>query len=105
MDPVKTCLPRLFISSGYKINSPTMITKSKRIINAGNILIILLNYNLIKENFCWSISCIIVFVIKKPEITKKISTPTNPPDKISGKLWKKITPTTAIALNPSIDGT
>ena len=48
-------------------------------------------------------------VIKYPEITKKISTPKKPPEKMSlSKIlicaWYIITALTAIALNPSISG-
>jgi hypothetical protein len=39
-------------------------------------------------------------VIKKPLITKKTSTPTNPPGKPI-PAWNKITPRTAMALSPS----
>ena len=48
-------------------------------------------------------------VIKYPDITKKISTPRNPPEnnlKSSKEIckWYKITAITEIALNPSISG-
>ena len=45
-----------------------------------------------------------VRVIKYPEMTKKISTPTNPPPLISGKMvkWKAITGSTAKVRRPSI---
>ena len=42
----------------------------------------------------------IIPVIKKPEITKKISTPANPPGAHAGSKWNSITAITAIALNP-----
>ena len=41
-------------------------------------------------------------VIKKPLITKKISTPIKPPLNKSGKAWKAITDKTAKARSPSI---
>jgi hypothetical protein len=42
--------------------------------------------------------------IKKPEITKKTSTPIKPPGRSSGKAWNMTTTNTASALNPSISG-
>jgi hypothetical protein len=42
--------------------------------------------------------------IRKPEITKKISTPINPLFIQAGKAWKATTNSTAIALNPSMSG-
>jgi hypothetical protein len=42
--------------------------------------------------------------IKYPDMTKKTSTPMNPPDKVSGKAWYMITKVTAIVLKPSISG-
>ena len=42
--------------------------------------------------------------IKKPEITKNISTPINPPTSSVGKAWKQTTQRTAIALKPSMSG-
>jgi hypothetical protein len=41
-----------------------------------------------------------MFVIKNPDITKKISTPKNPPAKYLELIWKIHTATTAIALKP-----
>jgi hypothetical protein len=41
-------------------------------------------------------------VITNPEITKKISTPTNPPLTLEGKRWPAITSITAIARRPWI---
>jgi hypothetical protein len=46
----------------------------------------------------------IIVEIRYPEITKKISTPINPPFNKSGKAWKTTTASTAIALRPSISG-
>src|ERR1700751_1189034 len=43
-------------------------------------------------------------VIRKPEITKKISTPTKPLRSEFGKAWKATTERTATALSPSISG-
>src|SRR6056297_1091907 len=43
-----------------------------------------------------------IVVIRKPEITKKTSTPTKPPAKMSNPAWKKITGSTATARSPSI---
>jgi hypothetical protein len=40
--------------------------------------------------------------IKKPEITKKISTPIKPPGIDSGKAWNNTTERTAKALKPSM---
>ena len=45
---------------------------------------------------------IIIEVIKKPLITKKISTPTKPPLNALKPAWKNITGRSAIARNPSI---
>jgi hypothetical protein len=41
-------------------------------------------------------------VIKNPEITKNISTPTKPPLNVSMPAWKRITDRTATPLSPSI---
>ncbi|BBH52774.1 hypothetical protein JCM31447_12170 [Fluviispira sanaruensis] len=46
----------------------------------------------------------IIVEIKKPEMTKNISTPMNPPGFNTGKKWNKTTDSTAIARNPSISG-
>jgi hypothetical protein len=43
-------------------------------------------------------------VIRYPLITKKTSTPTNPPGSQVALRWKTMTDTTAIALRPSISG-
>lgn len=43
-----------------------------------------------------------MLVIKYPEITKKTSTPINPPGKIVGQAWKMTTEMIAIALKPSM---
>ena len=43
-------------------------------------------------------------VIRNPEMTKKISTPTYPPAKAGIPAWKPITDRTAIARNPSMSG-
>src|SRR4051812_4900 len=43
-------------------------------------------------------------VIRKPEITKKTSTPTNPPGAATGKAWKFTTSNTATARRPSTSG-
>jgi hypothetical protein len=40
--------------------------------------------------------------IKNPDMTKKISTPTNPPGIKDGKAWKPTTVRIAMALSPSI---
>lgn len=40
--------------------------------------------------------------IRKPEMTKKISTPINPPGIRDGKAWKPTTESTATAQRPSI---
>lgn len=43
--------------------------------------------------------------MRKPEITKKTSTPTKPDLKmLSGKAWKRTTEMTAMARSPSISG-
>ena len=42
--------------------------------------------------------------IRKPEITKKMSTPTNPPSTQVGNAWKATTETTATARRPSMSG-
>jgi len=43
--------------------------------------------------------------MRKPEMTKKTSTPTNPDLKmLSGKAWNRTTEMTAIARRPSISG-
>ena len=42
--------------------------------------------------------------MRYPEITKKISTPINPPEIHSGKAWNATTEITAIARRPSISG-
>jgi len=43
--------------------------------------------------------------MRKPEMTKKTSTPTKPDLKmLSGKAWKRTTEMTAIARRPSISG-
>ena len=73
-------------------------------ISAGNILRTLLAQNIFKEKVPSLFSLIIIEVIKKPEITKNTSTPTNPPWIHSKFIWKRITGITAIALNPSISG-
>ena len=39
---------------------------------------------------------------RNPEMTKKTSTPTNPPENPGTPAWKKITANTAIALSPSM---
>ncbi|GAA5135524.1 hypothetical protein GCM10025767_13490 [Thalassotalea piscium] len=44
----------------------------------------------------------IMAVIKNPEITKKTSTPTKPPEKALKPAWFNMTKATAIVLNPSI---
>ena len=59
--------------------------------NAGNILLILLIKNLIMLNFLESISSKIIFEIKNPDITKKISTPIKPPLKNPGNVWNNTT--------------
>jgi hypothetical protein len=43
-----------------------------------------------------------IVVIRYPLITKKTSTPTNPPEKVLNPAWNKITGKTAIARKPSI---
>ena len=73
-------------------------------VNAGIILLILRIQNLFSENVPFSFSSIIIEVIKKPEITKKTSTPVNPPWRFSGDTWKITTAITAKALSPSISG-
>ena len=45
-----------------------------------------------------------MLVIRKPEITKKTSTPMKPPGRAFGKAWKFITSITAMARRPSISG-
>ena len=43
--------------------------------------------------------------MRKPEITKKMSTPTKPDLKmLSGKAWKRTTEMTAMARSPSMSG-
>jgi len=43
--------------------------------------------------------------MRKPEMTKNISTPTNPDLKmLSGKAWKRTTEMTAMARSPSMSG-
>ena len=88
-----------------------MIRHSKDIRNkTGNNLLIRLIKNLTKEKFLLFLySIIICWVIKKPDITKKISTPKKPPvnkfiPKNDNFAWYNITLITAIALNPSISG-
>ena len=73
-------------------------------VNAGIILLILRIQKVFSENVLFSISLIIIEVIKKPEITKKTSTPVNPPCRFPGDTWKTITAITAKARNPSISG-
>ena len=43
-------------------------------------------------------------VMTKPEITKKTSTPTNPPENPGTFEWKRTTRSTATARNPSTSG-
>ena len=43
-------------------------------------------------------------VIRKPEITKKTSTPTNPPEKVSNPEWATMTSSTASARRPWMSG-
>jgi len=43
-------------------------------------------------------------VMRKPEMTKKTSTPTKPPGTIQGKAWNKTTDPTAMARSPSMSG-
>ena len=52
----------------------------------------------LKENFSFERSEIIIFEIRKPEITKNISTPNHPPLKISNGAWYPMTPNTETAL-------
>lgn len=73
-------------------------------VNAGIILLILRIQKLLREKVPFSFSLIMIDVIKNPEITKKTSTPANPPLRFSGDKWKMITAMTAKALNPSISG-
>ena len=40
--------------------------------------------------------------MRNPEMTKKTSTPTNPPENPGTPAWKKITANTAIARRPSM---
>ena len=42
--------------------------------------------------------------IRKPEMTKKTSTPTKPPWTVSGKAWNPTTVRTAIPRSPSMSG-
>jgi hypothetical protein len=43
-------------------------------------------------------------VIRKPEMTKKTSTPTKPPGASGTRAWKRMTKMTAIARRPSTSG-
>jgi hypothetical protein len=46
----------------------------------------------------------IMLEMRYPEITKKMSTPMNPPGMNEGQAWKRMTIPTAIVLKPSISG-
>jgi hypothetical protein len=52
----------------------------------------------------YSKSVRIILDIRYPDITKKISTPTYPPENNLIFAWYKMIDITAIALNPSISG-
>src|SRR5690606_3332846 len=54
------------------------------------------------ENLPCSLANTMLPVIRKPEITKKTSTPTKPPASNAGSIWKKTTAKTAKARKPSI---
>ena len=45
-----------------------------------------------------------IWEMRYPEMTKKTSTPMNPPVMNSGKAWKMMTVVMAMVLNPSISG-
>ena len=82
------CYGRIKKSSkicGGNINANNGMKVKTIAIEAGNSLLTLLNQKLKKEKEPLFISANIIEDIKKPLITKNISTPTNPPD-IKGML-------------------
>ena len=85
------------------IEKTTPLTVSTKI-RLGKILLILRDQNRINENLSFANSVEIIEVIRKPESTKKISTPIKPLSNngICGAAWFATTASTAIPRNPSI---
>lgn len=102
----KSDLPKSPKSFRYKTQMYATRSVTKSIArSAGKIRLILRSQKLKKEKVPRTISLSKMEVIRKPDITKKISTPTYPPPKKPKKpAWNKTTGIMAIARKPSISG-
>ena len=77
-------LEKLIKAEGWRIKYETKLETNIKNINAGKILLARLTKKFLNEKDFFSINSLkIIEQIKYPEITKKISTPKNPPLKIT----------------------